>query len=51
LEALPRFPVHGRIRKTALFLRGSLSISLVEVAVLSTSPDMAKSLKSFKSVE
>jgi hypothetical protein len=44
LEVLQRFPVHERVRKTVLLLRGSLSISLVEVPVLSTSPHMAKSL-------
>jgi hypothetical protein len=41
---LQRFPVHERVRKTVLLLRGSHSISLVEVPVLSTSPNMANSL-------
>lgn len=44
LEVLQRFPVHERVRKTVLLPRGSLSISLVEVPVLSTSPKVAKSL-------
>jgi hypothetical protein len=43
LEVLKRFPVHERVRRTALLLRGSLSIFLVEVPVLSTSPNVAKS--------
>jgi hypothetical protein len=46
-----RVPVHERVRKTALFLRRSLSISLVEVPVFSTSPNLAKSLKSSTSVD
>jgi hypothetical protein len=35
-----------RVRNTALFLRGSFSISLVEVPVFSTSPKLAKSPQS-----
>jgi hypothetical protein len=38
-HVLARF-VHERVKKTALLLRGSLSISLVEVPILSTSPNM-----------
>jgi hypothetical protein len=38
-------------QENRLLLRGSLSISLVEVPVLSTSPNMAKSLKPVKSVD
>ncbi len=51
LELLRRFPVHERALKTAPFLRGSSSILLIEAPTFSTSPNMAKSLKSFKSVE
>ena len=40
---LPPFSGPEESGKTALFLRGSLSISLAEVPALSTSPNMAKS--------
>jgi hypothetical protein len=43
LEVSHPFPLHERAKKTALLLRGSFSISLVEVPVLSTSPKLAKS--------
>jgi hypothetical protein len=43
LEVLPRVPVHRRRGKTASLLRGSLSIYLIEVPVLSASPNVAKS--------
>jgi hypothetical protein len=50
VEVLPRVPVHETGRKTTLLLRGSLSMSLGEVPVLSTSPNMAKSHNVSKSV-
>jgi hypothetical protein len=43
LAVLHRFPVHERVRKTALLLGRSFSIFLVEVAMLSTSPNVARS--------
>jgi hypothetical protein len=43
LKVSHHFPVYSRGEKTALLLRGSLSISLVKVPVLSTSPKLAKS--------
>jgi hypothetical protein len=43
LEVSHRFPAHRRGVKSTLFLRGSLSISLVKVPVRSTSPKEAKS--------
>jgi hypothetical protein len=46
LKVLPCFLVHGRVRKTALLLRGSLSIFLVEVPTLSTSPNVILLAKS-----
>jgi hypothetical protein len=51
LKVLLRFPVRRRGGKTALFLGGSFSIALVEVPMFSTSPNVAKSLKPFKSVD
>jgi hypothetical protein len=47
---LHHFPVQRRGGKTTSLLRGVLSISLVEVPARSTSPTLAKSLKSSKSV-
>jgi hypothetical protein len=38
LEVLPRAPVYERRGKTALLLRGSLSMFLMEVPTLPTSP-------------
>jgi hypothetical protein len=43
LEVLHHFPVPRRRGKTASFLRAVLSIPLVEVPMLSTSPKVAKS--------
>jgi hypothetical protein len=43
LEVLHRFPVHRKVGKTALLLRGGSSMPLIEVPVLSTSPKLAKS--------
>src|SRR4030095_5962792 len=43
LEVLPRVPVHERARNTTLFLRSNLSMFLVEVLMLPTSPNVAKS--------
>jgi hypothetical protein len=43
LGGFQHFPSHRRIRKTALFLRESPSIPLLEVPVHSTSPKLAKS--------
>jgi hypothetical protein len=51
LEVLPRVPVHRRREKPASFLRAVFSISLVEASALSISPNVAKSLNPFKSVE
>jgi hypothetical protein len=45
LEVSPHFPVHRRARKTAPSLGESFSIPLVEVPMLSTSPNMPKSPK------
>ena len=42
-EVLHRFPVYARVRETVLLLGSSLSIFPVEVAMLSTSPNVAKS--------
>jgi hypothetical protein len=42
LKVSPRFPVRRRVGKTALSLGESFSISLVEVPMLSTSPNVAK---------
>jgi hypothetical protein len=47
----PRFPVCRRVMKTALSLGESFSFSLVEVPMLSTSPNLDKSHKSSTSVE
>ncbi len=43
LEVSPRFPVRRRVGKTAPSLGESFSISRVEVLILSTSPNVAKS--------
>jgi hypothetical protein len=51
LAVLHCFPRHGRARKTAPFLGGSFCISLVEAPVRSTSPNLAKSHNTSKSVE
>jgi len=48
LEVSQRFSVHRRIGKTALLLKESPSIPLVEVPVVSTSPKVAKSLPSVR---
>jgi hypothetical protein len=44
LEVLRRFPVSEGVKKTAPFLGERFCISLVEVPMLSTSPNPAKSL-------
>jgi hypothetical protein len=51
LEVSRPFPLHQRARKTATLLRGSFSTFLIEVPTLSTSPNVAKSLKPSKSVD
>jgi hypothetical protein len=43
LKVLPRFLVRRRVGKTAPSLGESCSFSLVEVLILSTSPNLAKS--------
>jgi hypothetical protein len=43
LKVSPRPPVRKRVEKTALSLGESFSFSLVEVPMLSTSPNLAKS--------
>jgi hypothetical protein len=47
LEVVRLFPVHRWGGKTALFLRRSLSIFLVEVPARSTSPHVILMAKSF----
>jgi hypothetical protein len=51
LEVSPRVPVHWMGRKTPASLGESFSIPLVEMPMLSTSPNMPKSLKPLKSVD